>query len=118
MSLLPKMRQFGIDMNFSPEEFQRFRQEMRTIWIEPAMHRLAEEIKFLKPMTCMKLPIPSGCDTNCARITNKAHGFDLRFIRAWDIGSIEYEDIDENGKAYVIPASPPRWINRFDIAVA
>jgi hypothetical protein len=108
----------GIDFEMNDRNLQLSRKEFREIYIEPAMGCMAEEIKFLKPRTCLALDVPQAVEF-AGRMVNEKHGLDLRFIRAWDMGSTvdTYTD-EETGRVIELPSRPPAWRNRFDILVA
>jgi hypothetical protein len=108
----------GISFEMNDRTMQLSRKEVREQYIEPSMDCLASEIKFLKPQTCLALDVPQAVEF-AGRMVNEKHGLDLRFIRAWDMGSPAYfAESDETLQPIEIPSRPSGWINRFDILVA
>jgi hypothetical protein len=108
----------GISFEMNDRTMQLSRKEVREQYIEPSMDCLANEIKFLNPRTCLALDVPQAVEF-AGRMVNEKHGLDLRFIRAWDMGSPAYfAESDETLQPIEIPSRPSGWINRFDILVA
>lgn len=115
--LMPDQHHLGIDFRFERAD-QFSRKDFRATYIEPAMSQLAQAIESRKPRTCLMLELPKSVEY-AGRIVNERAGLDLRFIRAWDIGSPADTYTDHNGgEVFEIPARSPNWINRFDILVA
>lgn len=85
---------------------------VRQAYIEPAMAQLAQEMRKQRLQYCVRVPVPNAVELGCWQL-DREHGIELRFVRAWSPGEPEFV---YDGETY--PAKPPRWINRFDIAVA
>lgn len=104
--------QFGIQFPFDDDFLKRPKEEIREMYIRPAMGQLAQQVLFRKARCSFPLPL-SNAMNDCARIRSPKNGLDLRFMRAWDIGH-SWTD-EETGKECF---TPPQWRARFDMLIA
>lgn len=109
-------RQFGITLMADEMEMRYGQKQYSECYIEPAMARMGAEIREMKPRFSGVLEIPVSVDHSYG-ITNEGKNFNLRYIRAFDIGGAgEYTD-EETGET-THWSTPPGFISRFDMLVA
>lgn len=118
LGALGSAHQFGVDLRWADDLLKRPKDEIRSHYLAPCMAQMANEIKHLRPKTCFRLELPRAVD-QAAAISAPKHGLDLRFVRAWHMGSAAGEYIEEDtGELFQYPATPPGWVARFDMLVA
>lgn len=116
-SLAEGRHQFGVNFRWNERLMTLSKKEIREQYIDPAMHALANEIRFRKAKTCFALDVPHAVEET-ARIYAPKHGLDLRFIRAWDSGAPPHSFTDRHGETVELLPRPAGWIARFDMLVA
>lgn len=108
------LQQLGVNLRTDLDKSIQSRNEFRQTYLEPAMQQLASVLTERKPKIFMPLDVPQQVDT-AHLITHRASGLNLRYIRAYDIGSAGYEDDSGN---WVDAYQPPGVITRFDVQFA
>lgn len=108
-------RQCGIDVQVSELDMHLARPEFSLRYVAPAMAQMGKTIEELKPKRCGILELPAQID-NARSVTNEGNNFNLRFLRAYDIGGAgEYTDDEGETHTY---SHAPGFIHRFDMLVA
>jgi len=117
--MYPSMSWHGIDFAVDLMDDHIGQYDFSQQYIEPVVTMLGNQIEYDNPKSFLRLQLPGGIDF--AQIaTDEETNLNLRFVRAWNIGSIgeEHEGIDGDNKPYkyIVGASEPEFVSRFELA--